>query len=89
MIGLAYDWGRELATCDERYYRWTQWIFLQIYNSWYDPEWRWTDAAGRTVVGAARPISELPIPPDVKAQAQPPSRLSRPSIAWPTWPKCR
>ncbi|MBP7744514.1 MAG: leucine--tRNA ligase [Phycisphaerae bacterium] len=68
MIGLAYDWGRELATCDERYYRWTQWIFLQIYNSWYDPEWRWTDAAGRTVVGAARPISELPIPPDVKAQ---------------------
>ncbi len=68
MIGLAYDWGREIATCDERYYRWTQWIFLKIYNSWYDPEWRWTDTEGRPVVGAARPIEQLPIPPDVKAQ---------------------
>ncbi|MEW6199699.1 MAG: leucine--tRNA ligase [Planctomycetota bacterium] len=68
MIGLAYDWDRELATCDEDYYRWTQWIFLKIYNSWYDPEHRWTDADGRAVVGGARPIAELPIPPEVAAQ---------------------
>ena len=67
MIGLGYDWGREFATCDENYYRWTQWIFLQIYNSWYDPEHRWTDSTGRKVVGAARPIDQLPIPPEVKA----------------------
>jgi leucyl-tRNA synthetase len=36
-IGFAYDWSREVNTTDPGYYRWTQWIFLQIYNSWFDP----------------------------------------------------
>ena len=36
MLGLSYDWAREVDTTDPRYYKWTQWIFLQIYNSWYD-----------------------------------------------------
>ncbi len=47
-LGLAHDQRRSVATTDEAYYRWTQWIFLQIYNAWYD-----TDA------DRARPIEEL------------------------------
>ena len=39
-IGFSYDWQRELNTTDPNYYKWTQWIFLQIYNSWFNPETR-------------------------------------------------
>jgi len=48
MLGLGYDWDREVDTTDPKYYKWTQWIFLQIYNSWFDPRAR-----------KARPIKEL------------------------------
>jgi leucyl-tRNA synthetase len=37
-IGFSYDWQREINTTDPGYYEWTQWIFLQIYNSWFNPE---------------------------------------------------
>ncbi|GAA0803546.1 leucine--tRNA ligase [Spirilliplanes yamanashiensis] len=47
-LGLAYDNRRTVATTDPEYYRWTQWIFLQVYNSWYDDS-----------VQRARPIAEL------------------------------
>src|SRR5688572_23838933 len=37
-IGFSYDWEREVNTTDPAYFKWTQWIFLQIYNSWFNPD---------------------------------------------------
>jgi leucyl-tRNA synthetase len=56
MLGLSYDWSREVDTTDPSYYRWTQWIFLQLYNAWYDAQ-----------AGRARPIAELPVPAGLSA----------------------
>jgi len=39
-LGFSYDWRREIDTTDPGYYKWTQWIFLQIYNSYFDPYWK-------------------------------------------------
>jgi leucyl-tRNA synthetase len=54
-LGLAHDERRSISTIDPEYYRWTQWIFRQLFESWYDPEAVRPDG-GR---GAARPVSEL------------------------------
>ncbi|MEO5982394.1 MAG: leucine--tRNA ligase [Pedococcus sp.] len=54
-LGLGHDDRRTITTIDPGYYRWTQWIFLQIFNSWYDREAVRPDGG----FGRARPIEEL------------------------------
>jgi len=58
-LGLAHEEKRSFATIDPDYVRWTQWIFLQIFDSWYDQDALWIDTAGQPRVGKARPIYEL------------------------------
>ena len=55
-LGLAHDVRRRFATTDDEFVKWTQWIFLQIFNSWYDTEATTPDGEAK---GAARPIDTL------------------------------
>ncbi|MDZ4850209.1 MAG: leucine--tRNA ligase [Pirellulaceae bacterium] len=57
MLGFSYDWNRVLATTDREYFRWTQWIFLILFDTWYDRDQQ-----------KGRPISELPIPDAITKQ---------------------
>ncbi len=58
MLGFSYDWEREVDTTDPAYFKWTQWIFLVLHDTWYDHEQK-----------KGRPLNELPIPADVKGDA--------------------
>ncbi len=55
LLGLSHDLRRAFATTDDGFVRWTQWIFLKIFNSWYDP----SAPNGEGTMGRARPIEDL------------------------------
>ena len=59
MLGFSYDWDRVISTTDEEYFRWTQWIFLVLYDTWFDHD-----------LQKGRPIEELPIPQDVSSKGE-------------------
>ena len=58
-LGLGYDWDREINTTDPKYFKWTQWIFSKLYNTWFDNDQQ-----------KGRPISELPIPEEIKNKGE-------------------
>ena len=58
-LGFSYDWSREVNTTDPGYFRWTQWIFLKLYDSWFNP-----------ATNKAEPIDTLAYPPDVTTGEQ-------------------
>jgi leucyl-tRNA synthetase len=58
-IGLSYDWSRRIQSCDVTYYTWTQWIFLKLYNSYFD------DTENK-----AKDIASLPIPEEIQVQGK-------------------
>jgi leucyl-tRNA synthetase len=53
-LGLSYDWEKEINTTDPKYFKWTQWIFIRLYNTWFDDK-----------LQKGRPISDLKIPSDI------------------------
>ena len=71
MLGLSYDWDREVNTTDPGYYKWTQWIFLKVYNAWFDPR-----------VRKARPIDALETELAGKGTAEIPGAESMSASDW-------
>jgi leucyl-tRNA synthetase len=53
-LGLSYDWEKEINTTDPAYFKWTQWIFIRLYNTWFDDK-----------LQKGRPVSELTIPESI------------------------
>jgi leucyl-tRNA synthetase len=56
-IGFSYDWSREVQTCEPAYYKWTQWIFMQLFNAWYNK--KSIDNGQLTIEGKTENISTL------------------------------
>jgi leucyl-tRNA synthetase len=53
-LGLSYDWEKEINTTDPKYFKWTQWIFIQLFNTWFDED-----------LQKGRPVKELTIPEEI------------------------
>jgi leucyl-tRNA synthetase len=58
-LGLSYDWEKEINTTDPKYFKWTQWIFIRLFNTWFDEK-----------LQKGRPVNELTIPEEVSKSGE-------------------
>lgn len=58
-LGFSYDWTREINTTDPQYYKWSQWVFLKLYNAWFNPK-----------TNKAEPIDTLSYPPELESEEE-------------------
>jgi len=70
-LGFSYDWTREVDTTDANYFKWTQWIFLQLYNSWFNPG-----------TNKAEPIDQLSCPPELQTAEEKRSFIDSKRLAY-------
>src|SRR5207248_10387265 len=70
-LGFTYDWSREIDTTDPHHLKWTQWIFLQLYNAWFNP------CTNRT-----EPIETLPDPRQIRPDEEKPAYRDSKRLAY-------